>query len=756
MKKQDRKNLNFLWLCLLLFLVLPGADSSASGPAASYPGKIHIAGPLQFDLSITPPIGTPGNTLLLELSLINLDQVTYTPEISIQLPANLRLDTANLPAGATANLQAHRLNWSPVISANGGAQQFALPLRVETADITHPEQTLTAVLKFDGEERQESATIWIGIPPQVNRLVLPAQASVGLPIQLRAEMSGPGPIDQSWQLGDGRQVDVSNPVVVYPTAGFFDVTLSASNAVGADTATQRITIVPHPTAQFRLDDATPGVGQTVTFINESGGQQPITYRWDFGDGATSTDASPTHQYLAPGVYQVSLSIENQYGRSEAYWSLTVGQPPVADMAIDEQGSTGQPVRAQALGDETMTAVRWDMGNGRTEQGAQISHVYTAPGDYYVTMTALNDYGSTQMSRWLHIEPGIMALYLPVVRKSGAEAITPGASIDPLGVVLEPVDLDAPFVMTPLDLPAGTSLAEQLFIYINEARRQFDLPPLQYVYELAVAAQQHTDEMAAYRYTGHVGADGSFPAERLLWQGYPHAYAGEATAWGFDQAYQAVEFWINSPGHRAILLNKYATDVGVAYTSNFNAPNVWYWTAEFGNAYGGPDSPTLRVQGPAAGKSALNTQTLDFSWNWPMPLTNGQRFTVYLQGNNQVISLGSLTQPSYGTLFRLRTAVADVMEATGLYEWRVRLEDTNRNGLLESEARGLEILLDPDLPTPTPVISPTLAITGTPLATPTPTSTPTPNYPSPTPRPTDVPPPIIVTAPPPVIVTAPSP
>ena len=357
--------------------------------------------------------------------------------------------------------------------------------------------------------------------------------------------------------------------------------------------------------------------------------------------------------------------------------------------------------------------------------------------------------------WLRVEAGTMALYLPFILKPGTEAVTPGAALDPLGIVLEPVDLDAPFVMTPLDIPAGTSQAEQLFIYINEARRQFDLPPLQYVYELAVAAQQHTDDMAAYHYTGHTGSDGSFPAERLLWKGYPSAYAGEATAWGFDQAYQAVEFWINSPGHRAIILNKYATDVGVAFTSNFNAPNVWYWTAEFGNAYGGVEPPVLRVQGPDAGTSAVNTRILDYSWNWPLPLASGQRFVVYLQGSGQTIALGSLAQPAFGTLYRLRTAVADITDKTGVFNWQVRLEDSSQNALLVSEPRPLEILLDPDLPTPTPIVTPTLAVTPTLLPTPLPTSTPTPSAPLPTPLPTDVPPPVIVTAPP-VIVTAPSP
>lgn len=746
MKNRDRLGAFFPWLGLILLLLLPGAGYSAPAPAAAYTGKLHIAGPLQLDVKVTPPIGAPGDTLLLELSLINLDQVTYTPEVNLQLPLGLRLDATRLPAGATANLQAHRLDWLPVVSANGGVQQFSLPLRIETADILNPEQTITAVLKADGVEQRATTTLWIGIPPQVNTLLVPGQVSVGLPFQLRADLSGPGPFTQSWQLGDGRQVDVSNPIVVYPAAGVYDVLLTAANPLTTASTTRRITIVPHPTAQFTADDATPGVGQAVTFRNESGGQPPLTYRWDFGDGTTATDVNPSHAYATPGVYQVSLSIENAFGRSEAFWPVTVGQPPTADMALDEFAVSGQPVRGQGFGDETVTAFQWDMGDGRSAEGAQITHIYTHPGDYYVTMTALNDYGGVQISRWLHVDQGVTAVYLPFIVKADAGGITPGAALDPLGIVLEPVDLAAPFVMTPLELPAGVSQAEQLLIYINEARRQFELPPLQYVYELAVAAQQHADDMAAYRYTGHTGSDGSLPAERLLWHGYPHAYAGEATSWGFEQAYQAVEFWINSPGHRAIILNKYATDVGVAFTVNYNSPNVWYWTAELGNAYGRADSPNLRVQSPANGAVALNTEIVDYAWNWPLPLTGGQRFTVYLLSGSQSIPLGSVTQPAFGTLYRLRTAVNDITPTTGPFVWQIRLEDGNQNALLQSDGRSLEISLDPDLPTPTPVVTPTLVTTPTSTPTPTPTSTATPSYPTPTPQPTDIAPPVLGTAP----------
>lgn len=54
-------------------------------------------------------------------------------------------------------------------------------------------------------------------------------------------------------------------------------------------------------------------GLTVTFTDGSVGAD--TYSWDFGDGNSSTEASPTHTYAAGGTYTVSLTVTNAGGSS---------------------------------------------------------------------------------------------------------------------------------------------------------------------------------------------------------------------------------------------------------------------------------------------------------------------------------------------------------------------------------------------------------------------------------------------------------
>jgi gliding motility-associated-like protein len=67
-------------------------------------------------------------------------------------------------------------------------------------------------------------------------------------------------------------------------------------------------ILKNPTAAFRADPAIPAklsFPVTIDFFNES--TDADSYLWDFGDGTTSTDFSPSHEYTQIGDYDVTLT-----------------------------------------------------------------------------------------------------------------------------------------------------------------------------------------------------------------------------------------------------------------------------------------------------------------------------------------------------------------------------------------------------------------------------------------------------------------
>ncbi|HNL37538.1 MAG TPA: S8 family serine peptidase, partial [Saprospiraceae bacterium] len=92
--------------------------------------------------------------------------------------------------------------------------------------------------------------------------------------------------------------------VIYPTPGLKQVRLVVTNPAGSDTTKQLMTVLGFPTADFSY----AANGPDFTFSNLS--QNATAYVWDFGDGAVSTEVSPTHTFPGGGAYKVTLQASN--------------------------------------------------------------------------------------------------------------------------------------------------------------------------------------------------------------------------------------------------------------------------------------------------------------------------------------------------------------------------------------------------------------------------------------------------------------
>lgn len=75
----------------------------------------------------------------------------------------------------------------------------------------------------------------------------------------------------------------------------------------------------------------------VVFDNESEGAPPLTFQWEFGDGATSTQDSPIHDYNQQGTFQVRLTVRNGLNQQEsAVCGITVPVPENAPITCQQQ------------------------------------------------------------------------------------------------------------------------------------------------------------------------------------------------------------------------------------------------------------------------------------------------------------------------------------------------------------------------------------------------------------------------------------
>ena len=143
-----------------------------------------------------------------------------------------------------------------------------------------------------------------------------------------------------------------------------------------------------------------------------------------------------------------------------------------------------------------------------------------------------------------------------------------------------------------------TLIGQVIVLTNAERAQFGLAPLTFDPQLSQAAQNHSFDMAHHDFFSHIGSNGSTPWERLGVVGYEYEAAAENIAAGYTTPEEAVQGWMNSPGHRANILNPDVTNIGIGYVfladDGGEIKHRYYWTQVFGSRIPGtePEMPTI--------------------------------------------------------------------------------------------------------------------------------------------------------------------
>lgn len=135
--------------------------------------------------------------------------------------------------------------------------------------------------------------------------------------------------------------------------------------------------------------------------------------------------------------------------------------------------------------------------------------------------------------------------------------------------------------------------QDIYDLTNAERQRAGVAPVGYDPGLMAAAQAHADDMARTDVLAHVGSDGTTGDERLTRSGFAWTAWGENLAVGYSAPPDVVAAWLNSPDHRAILLNPQYPVMGVGIASANG--KVW-WTVVL--ATGDPAAATQPAAAPA--------------------------------------------------------------------------------------------------------------------------------------------------------------
>jgi gliding motility-associated-like protein len=218
-----------------------------------------------------------------------------------------------------------------------------------------------------------------------------------------------------WNFGDNSTASTASPSHAYATAGNYQITMITTSDMGCrDTAVQNITSYALPTISFQTENACLGID--VDFLNTSslnGGGN--TWAWDFGDGTTSTDFEPSHNYNHPGNFTIQLTGTTTNGCTVSNTnSLNIYPNPVAAFSVSNicLGGANQFVNQSSVdGGISFTSV-WTMADGTTNTTTNPSHTFAAAGAYNIALTVTTPNGCTaQVSHDLRVYNPPVARFL---------------------------------------------------------------------------------------------------------------------------------------------------------------------------------------------------------------------------------------------------------------------------------------------------------------------------------------------------------
>ncbi len=204
-----------------------------------------------------------------------------------------------------------------------------------------------------------------------------------------------------WDFGDGQTSTSPNPVHYFTSGGPYTVCLTITDGNCSNTYCD---VVGSNTGGCQAYFAAYDSSGTFYFFDNSTGN--IGYwQWDFGDGTTSNQQYPTHQYSQPGVYTVCLSIGDFFNTCSDTYCETV--------VVDTNNSNGCQVWFQYYstnsgtvfnayggngnpGGNSGTVYTWSFGNGTGGTGQTITQNLPA-GTYQVCVTAFDPLTGCQSS-----------------------------------------------------------------------------------------------------------------------------------------------------------------------------------------------------------------------------------------------------------------------------------------------------------------------------------------------------------------------
>ncbi len=282
--------------------------------------------------------------------------------------------------------------------------------------------------------------------------------------QFTNQSDGLGNLSYKWDFGDQQSSLLKHPLHTYLQTGVYDVSLTLSDNLGCtDSITfEEIIEVSNTMAAFSMLKDTVCPNTPIKFTNTSVNNR--TNSWDFGDGTSSAEVSPSHIFTKPGDYVVELMIENYECVSTTTTLIHVEDVKV-DFTISDSFACQVPVNiTYTPAGNNIESYSWNFGKDETSSEMIPTHTYPSTKEladnkkqnYTTTLEVTSIYGCK-----LKVEKiDVLQIVLPQVNIT-SDNPTSGC---------QPIDLNFGHTITydtPLDHITGLTWKTEQESYTNQ-------------------------------------------------------------------------------------------------------------------------------------------------------------------------------------------------------------------------------------------------------------------------------------------------
>ena len=209
---------------------------------------------------------------------------------------------------------------------------------------------------------------------------------------MTATVSSGSGVAYSWAFGDGQIGSGWAVNHTYPAFGTYTVVVTATNAVGSQSATTAV-VVDAPIVDLTADNSSPTATGNSTLLGATlGGGSRVSYEWAWGDGSPNGSGYyGWHQYPSAGWYTATVTGTNSVSIESARTTVHV-QDAVTGLAGQNSSPTllgASTALSATVSAGTAVGYTWQFGDGTNGAGQHPSHTYGAVRTYTATVTAAN-------------------------------------------------------------------------------------------------------------------------------------------------------------------------------------------------------------------------------------------------------------------------------------------------------------------------------------------------------------------------------